>query len=548
MAAHDENDENDYSQANDDNRRSYVRTRVFDSELDPGFFPEQHDQHGLAVPWLAGGRSRFGIAFSGGGTRSSSATLGQLRGLKASGLLDEAGYVSAVSGGGWAATPWVYLPESYNEDDFLGVAKEPAELTTLDFLEAPEGSLVEAIRRAYLLPELFEEAIKGAGDETAGRAVGNLFLEPFGLDDLGRFPGFHREAALATVAANARRPDSPYHLVPEDFYTVREGRPYLLLSSTITRIDNERVDLRRLPCELTPLYCGVRRLFEGAGLEGAPIGGGYVETIGFDSRRPMAAIGDRYLVQLGASRFRLTLSDMLGATGALLREVVDFTGFNFLGLPEFRHWPIVEPGSIEEREYGFGDGALLENLGLMPLLARQVENIIVFINSETPLGVDAPAGERSIDKSLEPLFRPTFNQDVLRQDTDELFDLNVVFRGEDFDEMVAAFKTCQAQGEPIVHYGYHQVKENRHYGIRPYEARIVWVYSGEVRAFSDQLKSETREIFSRPEMKRFPHFRTSFENLPQPIQLESDQINAMAHLSCWSVMRNAERIRRFFEL
>ena len=546
MATH-EDDEDDYTKDHDDNRRRFVHTRVFESESQPDRFPELHDDQGLAVPWLDGRRRHFGVAFSGGGTRSSSATLGQLRGLRATGLLDQVGYVSAVSGGGWTATPWIYLPEAHDEKIFLGEAKEPSQLRLEDFLEVPPGSMAAAINQAFLLRELVEEALRGAGDETAGRAVGNLFLEPFGLDDLGRFPGFHAGAAQATVAANARRPDSPYYLEADDFYTVREGRPYLLLSSTITRISNERLELRRLPCELTPLYSGVRRLFERAGDDGLPIGGGYVETIGFDSREPIARVGDRYLVELGASRYRFTLSDMLGATGALLREVVDFTGFNFLGLPEFRHWPILRPGDFEHREYGHGDGALLENLGLMPLLVRQVENIIVFVNSEHAFDPGEEADER-LAASLEPLFRPTRNPDLLGQDTDELFELNVVFRSQDFDEMVAAFKTCQEEGQPLVHFGRHQVKENRHYHIRPYEARIVWVYNDKVRSWSESLGPRTRAVLSRPELKRFPHFRTTFENLPQPIQLETFQINALAHLSCFNLLRTAERIRRFFDL
>lgn len=544
----DEDDEDDYSKSHDDNRRRFVRTRIFDTESRPDFFPEQHDEHGLAVPWLTPARRRFGLAFSGGGTRSSSATLGQLRGLKATGLLDRAGYISAVSGGGWTATPFTFLPADRDEALFLGEAKNPEDLRLEDFLEAPAGSMAAAINQAFLLPELLEEAFRGAGDETAGRAVGNIFLEPFGLDDLGRFPGFHQEALRATIAGNERRPDSPYYLEPHDFYTVREGRPYLVLSSTLTRIENDRLETRRLPCEMTPLYSGVRRLFENAGAGGLPIGGGYVETIGFDSREPIARIGDRYLVELGASRYRLTLSDMLGATGALLREVVDFTGVNFLGLPEFRHWPILRPGDFEHREYGHGDGALLENLGLMPLLVRQVENIIVFVNSETPFDASEVEVEERLAASLEPLFRPTRNQDLLGQETDELFDLNVVFPSQDFEKMVEAFRQCQEQGQPLVHYGRHEVKANRHYGIRPYEARVVWVYNDKVRNWNESLRPEAREILERPELQRFPHFRTTFENLPEPIHLKTFQINALAHLASFGILRSAERIRRFFDL
>lgn len=548
MAA-DESDEDDYSRDHEDNRRRFVRARIFDCEKEPGFFPELHDGHGLAVPWLAGDRRRFGVSFSGGGTRSSSATLGHLRGLKATGLLDRLGYISANSGGGWTATPWVFLPESYDEELFLGACKEPGQLTIEDFEKAEKGSMAAAIDGAHLVSQLLEEWVRGAGDETAGRAVGNIFLEPFGLDDLGRFPGFHREAVEATVAANRRRPDSPYYLEPEDFYTVRPGRPYLILTSTVTRIENDRLEQRRLPCEMTPLYTGVRRLFHRAGDGGLPIGGGYVETIGFDTREPIDRFTDgRYLVEIGASRYRFTLSDMLGSSGALLREVVDFTRFNFLGLPEFRHWPILRPGDFEHRDYGFGDGALLENLGIMPLLARQVENIVVFVNSEHAFDNTLEDVRARLAASLEPLFRPVPNADLFGQATDELFDLNVVFESEEFERLIESFHRCQAAGEPLVHYGRHQVRENRHFLIRPYEAKIVWIYNDAVRNWCEALPPKTRKILGRSELRRFPHYRTTFENLLQPIHLSKVQSNALAHLSCYCVQQSAERIRRFFEI
>ena len=50
----------------------------------------------------------LGIAFSGGGTRSASATVGQLRGLEQNGWLSRVRYMTAVSGGSWAAVPYTY--------------------------------------------------------------------------------------------------------------------------------------------------------------------------------------------------------------------------------------------------------------------------------------------------------------------------------------------------------------------------------------------------------------------------------------------------------
>jgi len=65
------------------------------------------------------GKASIGIAFSGGGARSASCTLGQLRGLHALGLIDRTRYFSSVSGSSWTLVPFLYgdVPREY----FLGI-------------------------------------------------------------------------------------------------------------------------------------------------------------------------------------------------------------------------------------------------------------------------------------------------------------------------------------------------------------------------------------------------------------------------------------------
>ncbi|MDN3685457.1 patatin-like phospholipase family protein [Vibrio sinaloensis] len=62
----------------------------------------------------------LGIAFAGGGTRSAACTLGQLKALHDLDLIDRVKYISAVSGGGWAAVPYSFTNnlEAYFWQDF----------------------------------------------------------------------------------------------------------------------------------------------------------------------------------------------------------------------------------------------------------------------------------------------------------------------------------------------------------------------------------------------------------------------------------------------
>ena len=81
---------------------------------------------GQVYPECQDARPATGICFSGGGTRSYAATIGQLRGLAEVGLLDRIGYVSAVSGGAWAATAFTYYagPGQTNRE-ILGPVAQP---------------------------------------------------------------------------------------------------------------------------------------------------------------------------------------------------------------------------------------------------------------------------------------------------------------------------------------------------------------------------------------------------------------------------------------
>ena len=75
-------------------------------------------------------RANVGIAFSGGGNRAATQTLGQLRALDALGLLRRVKYISAVSGGTWCMVPYTFLPEASRQRDalFLGPLRAPEQL------------------------------------------------------------------------------------------------------------------------------------------------------------------------------------------------------------------------------------------------------------------------------------------------------------------------------------------------------------------------------------------------------------------------------------
>jgi hypothetical protein len=91
------------------------------------------------------GKESLGITFSGGGTRSASLSMGQLRALNNIGVLQRAKYMCGVSGGSWATVPFTFLDRAISDQTFLGAYAKPGEIT-LDMLKAvPKYSLTYAI-------------------------------------------------------------------------------------------------------------------------------------------------------------------------------------------------------------------------------------------------------------------------------------------------------------------------------------------------------------------------------------------------------------------
>ena len=94
-----------------------VVTRYFPANPASGPFPEFH---------LSGGRSQrytktdVGLAISGGGTRSYSAAIGQLRYLVSSGLIDKIRAISCVSGGTWFGTLFNFVDKGISDQQLLG--------------------------------------------------------------------------------------------------------------------------------------------------------------------------------------------------------------------------------------------------------------------------------------------------------------------------------------------------------------------------------------------------------------------------------------------
>lgn len=503
------------------NRLKHVRCRVWNTTEAEFTFPEVSPDNPEQDVLLS--RANTGICFSGGGTRSASCSAGQLRGLHALGLLPRIRYLSGVSGGSWAAVPFTYLPDDWNDETFLGMTIDPEDLTEDHLRNLDRNSFIYAVSDSVIIDNFLKNAAQFAGDETFSRALGDIFLNRFGLDSLKRLFGFN---ALTVDAAVNRNPKAQR----SDFYTVRSGRPYLIVGGTILRLQNDPSLPDKVQIEMTPFYTGVFPVHKRAGSRNQNIGGGYIESFAFDSdapeRRPDAK--NEVSVRLGASRHRFTLSDVIGTSGAAPAETLDRLNLDWLGFPEFKYWPVVKARgqSLKAREYEFGDGGHLENLGVMPMLLRKVKRIVVFVNTKHSLN-----GPDDINDSIPPLFGHRFPK-------------NQVFPKERYDPLVEALVAKKTADKTVMHRERYPVQENAFYGIEgDWEVEVLWVYNERVKDWEKRLPQPIRSMIGHGSLGNFPHYKSFFQNPPAFIDLSTKQASLLAHLSCWNVVENENEFR-----
>ncbi len=543
-----------YSSPSAAHRFDDVNVYTWETKADPDFFPEMDDTR-VNVPWLKD-RPSFGIAFSGGGTRSAAATLGELRALDKLGWIDRAQYISANSGGSWTVQPFIYLPKNLHDETFLGAYVPPSKINdnVLDpNSEADNLSMSSAIYRSIIGDKI--SSIR-RGDEAYADIIGTIFLEPFGLHDRKRVFTFHDKALQAVLKANQ-------DLMEGDFYTIARNRPYPIIVGSLRvplKEDSEKSELFLI--EATPLYTGVRNEFsvpiekKGSAKE-ILIGGGYVESFGYDSFEPKGDESNNGLwnVRLEGKlskgdlrtnkRYRFTLSDVIGMSGAAPAITIADKNIHLEVFPEFRHWAVDRKKILSEdnlrdkaKELKHGDGGDIDNLALMPLLARKVENILVFINTRTPFPKNADCSDVSTDimvDDLISLFRPVgkLKNNVVIEDQD----------GKKLETLCQQFASRKTDDKPLMYCDNYDIRDNHRQAVRGdgYRPSICWAYLDRTGQWIEELNASGGEKTSElkaglGDFDNFPHYQTFNEKKTKLIDLNRERVHALSNLTAWTVL------------
>ena len=514
-------------------------------------------------------RGDLGIAFSGGGTRSASASVGQLRGLQRNGWLKQhVRYISAVSGGGWAAVPYTY--SKLLDEALLGVPTDPAKLDRQTVVATPNGAMVSAIASSSLTAGSIQEAagilakqanskhvedlvahvLQVAGharrepqrlSKTYARLLGDLFIEPLvepgGSRVSTRLFSWDADTIAEMNALNAGQ-------LPGDIVTAAQDRPYLIVSGTLISARRDYGYPLLMPVEYTPLYTGVRQAF------GGRFGGSYVWSWAYDTREVGDVSNDYLAVRRDPDRV-FSLADVIASTGAapqlllMLGEgfparvrslVQSFAGY----FPYFTHYGVRAGDPVLlTQEMAHGDGGFGDNLGVLPLLARQVHNIFVFVNTSTHFF--------EANDDVKALFFPVGPPDGSGDKTH-----NEAFDPADYDRLMKGLQQQRVDGKPLVFCDRNRnVRANAHFNVRAYNGlNICWFYNAPAPGWEARLPEQVRALVTGRDQTRdgknfdgFPWFSTFEQNKPHVIQLTIPQVNLLSSLTEW-IVSNEETVQQ----
>jgi hypothetical protein len=363
-----------------------------------------------------------GVAFSGGGTRSFSVSIGYFLGLHELDLLKSTRYISSVSGGTWAAAAYIYTNPStgahvaQNDTALLGVVLPPHALNWAALDDVPPSSA-----RHCATVGVGATPLTGAQYVTK---IQDSFLTPLGVA-----PGSSFSYDPQTAADILRRNT---HLSPSSLALPRRrawgAPPFLIMGITLMGpLSSAPLSLSHRTYtvfDATPLYVGQARaqpvIFESRSQQ-IPNStlhvGGLTETFAVGGNAPSVGLNrslNEGVLAVPRPPHPFSLATAAAASsffpgdveGWLSKTIAEELGFK---LPL---WPSAE-ASPHATDMLIGDGGLAENTDLSSLLRRGVERIVLMLNSDTPLNPHwnasaRPPTSKDVDDELAAFFGTSY--------------------------------------------------------------------------------------------------------------------------------------------
>ncbi|MBX2865605.1 MAG: patatin-like phospholipase family protein [Leptolyngbyaceae cyanobacterium MAG.088] len=571
-----------------------LKSRVWVSQGLDYTFPEQCLSEVTSKP-------NIGVCFSGGGTRAMTAAMGQLRALDKLGIIPKIRYISCVSGGSWASTIYTYY-KGTNDAELLGpvtraqdITKEHVKegLTPTQLAYGATKSLVKSVAGwefsppSFLLPWLsrsrfsrswfslpwFSPLWEYTSHDVWNYAIGQTYLEDhelFDSDVATKQPDDLPYFSYDETTINEIKQTNP-DLSNKEFLKVHENRPFLIVNSCVLLPQDDPSQDNLISFEYTPLTVGRPHLTsfpKNDAPDGTKYGGGFIEPFAYrggvpnvapepisdgPSVRPLDSTG---WVNVPQAKRHYSLTETTGtSSSAFAKDIIttlDISRFT----PEDFYWAVNGMCPYTGKKTLFGDGGLLENNGIIPLIQRGVELAIVFTNADTKLDphyfpTDHPHDEVNDPNGHFDVYIPSLFG-YSNSKWEWYYPNNQIFPTSEFKMVLNALKAKLATNEPLIVTCQHTVLQNDSWGVKARQEKmlVTWCYLDRCAKWEANLGCEKirqdiiRGNSSTPEgpYENFPNYKTMFQNGSLDlVQLTKEQVTLMADFTCDCILLDSEQ-------
>jgi len=496
------------------------------------------------------GRVVTGLAISGGGSRSLSSALGQLRALHQLGLLEGLDALSTVSGGTWAAS--IYMFADAEPDTLLGGPTDPAKLDMAELGRTPPplGAVGTTWTGTIALRlKALGVPLKLLWISTVAEAI----LQPFGL---GRLDTFMAASKLANETFLTPRPGRPRNFIMSGTVEAPEGCAASAESVVSLQMSPDYTGSPFYPNDTTVSYevaSGVSR----PPLRNVLIGGGLVETFAFGSEQPMDGQSGDQDMHGQAPVGPFSLARAVGiSSAAFAAEASKAVGT--LVDPQINIWPVTSaahPGPQPAMSYQLGDGANQENTGLLALLQRGASKVAVMINTYAPLDTKVDFCEAPADFDCTGLvsydMADKFGYYSPGSVTMAFDTNNQIFDKRDLLPLLCELGKLRKAGKPLAVRETLMLVENTWWGIEGGRAvDVAFVLLDKSEEFESRLPADTQAKLKSGsmmgELTDYPYFKTIFPN-EDATALTNVQVNLLAAQMEYTVMQNADMFKGLFQ-
>jgi len=523
-------------------------------------FPEETE----IGSWLER-RTNTGISFSGGGSRAYLAATGSLRGFKDLGLLSKIRYLTGVSGGTWATTVFSYYQSGASSDEqILGDIVAPEDIVYDDLLKMDPRCMRLSTNSSALaeLAKLLTNTSSVDWNEVWIKGISDIFLKPFGISG-DQYFSWDSDTVADIISRNSFLTKDRFILPSSN------DHPFPIWAFSILTLKDMLPIAAAYPenfflMETTPLYTGSLNIHEVTFHKACflctnsttLLTGGFVENVAFLEEAPSDGIPtDGITVKVPFANLNYSVKNIAGVSSFAPGDVLAHLGSvtDYLGIV-FNYWT---PFQSSPPTYSVvaGDGGIVENVHLIGLIQRGVQNIVLFINSETPLKSRKDWDPTKTDPSFSDMddVIPGYFGFTFSEAFGYNYDNNQIFDKKYFGDVAAKLQDAQAVGKGTIAVTEQETIENTWYGIPAgIKVNITWMYLGRTFQWEQALSAEMKALVIPEENPDDPtSLRKTgpfigFPNIPTfSLRVAPDLANLLSDLTGWIITQNFDLFSSF---